>query len=704
MKVLRVGDWTVYPGLNRIARDSEIKQIEPLLMKVLEYLVARPGEPIPRTELLDEVWGGVIVGEEALTRAVSELRRVLGDDAKTPRYIETIRQGGYRLVAEVAAVSHGTPAVEGDASASLTIVREPKRRWQVLAALGLTTIGAVVLMRLLSQGNGGDNLPARHPLVLPLTAYQGLETDPALSPDGTMVAFSWRGEEGGDADIYVKQIAEEKPLRLTDFPGDEVAPAWSDTGRELAFVRRKEEGDSIFTVPIVGGSPRRVTTPSWHIGSLDWSPGGRHIVFSEMTGPEVPDRLSLLDLETGECRPLMRENVPDGGDRTPAFSPNGREVAFVRTRAYGFRDVFIVSSEGGSPRRVTRGLLGGGGLDWVDEGSLICSALVNAEFSLWKVNVGNGSLEQVPFVGGGALSPTVSRDGNRMAFQRFRSDVNIWRIRRESALGTTVRIDRLVASTYWDEDPSVSPDGARLAFVSWRSGNLEIWTANIDGSGALRLTDFKGCSVARPRWSPDGRAIAFVASPDGVGDVFFIAVDGGAPQRLTHAESNNIVSGWSHDSQWIYFSSRGGGERQIWRIRRDSPGMGNAQRVTSSGVMGVESTEGRYLYYARSNATGLWRKTVNGEGEEDIKVLEDLPTIENWGNWALCDEGIFLVRSEEQGAELVLFRFATGTIEPITRVPGMVSPSLSASRNGQILVYAQLDETDSDLILVDGFR
>ena len=61
---------------------------------------------IPRTrdELLDAVWGETIVGEEALTRAISELRRALGDDPREPRYVETIRKGGYRLAAAVAPV------------------------------------------------------------------------------------------------------------------------------------------------------------------------------------------------------------------------------------------------------------------------------------------------------------------------------------------------------------------------------------------------------------------------------------------------------------------------------------------------------------------------------------------------------------------------------------------------------------------------
>ena len=95
----RLGAWLVQPALNRITGPQGQVQVEPRVMQVLLNLASRPGEVVTRTQLLDEVWGDLVVGEENLTRAVSELRRIFQDQARQPAVIETIRHHGYRLIA-----------------------------------------------------------------------------------------------------------------------------------------------------------------------------------------------------------------------------------------------------------------------------------------------------------------------------------------------------------------------------------------------------------------------------------------------------------------------------------------------------------------------------------------------------------------------------------------------------------------------------
>ncbi len=100
----RLGDWLIEPELNRISGRDQSHRIEPKFMDLLVLLASRPGAVLSRSEILDTVWQDVVVGEEVLTRAISELRRILEDDPQSPRYIETIRKRGYRLVEEIAPV------------------------------------------------------------------------------------------------------------------------------------------------------------------------------------------------------------------------------------------------------------------------------------------------------------------------------------------------------------------------------------------------------------------------------------------------------------------------------------------------------------------------------------------------------------------------------------------------------------------------
>ncbi len=98
----RVAEWLVEPSLNRVTRDGASVQLELKAMDVLLCLSGRPGELVEKRELLDHVWQTEYVSDNTLTRRIAELREALGDDARNPRYIETIPKRGYRLIAEVA--------------------------------------------------------------------------------------------------------------------------------------------------------------------------------------------------------------------------------------------------------------------------------------------------------------------------------------------------------------------------------------------------------------------------------------------------------------------------------------------------------------------------------------------------------------------------------------------------------------------------
>ena len=120
---LRIGECWADPTTNELRQaGGEVVRIEPKAMEVLMTLAVRPGKVVSRERLLAEVWGSVVVGDEALTQCVIKLRRALGDSPKSPAYIETISKRGYRLIATVG----GEPA---------PLPRHPRRMWATAAAV-----------------------------------------------------------------------------------------------------------------------------------------------------------------------------------------------------------------------------------------------------------------------------------------------------------------------------------------------------------------------------------------------------------------------------------------------------------------------------------------------------------------------------------------------------------------------------------------
>lgn len=108
-KRFRIGGWSVAPDLDELRRGSERVRLEPKAMHVLVFLARRPGEAVTRDELLSAVWPDVVVGDDALTQVVTKLRKALGDDPRSPSYIETISKRGYRLVAPVEPLDGARP-------------------------------------------------------------------------------------------------------------------------------------------------------------------------------------------------------------------------------------------------------------------------------------------------------------------------------------------------------------------------------------------------------------------------------------------------------------------------------------------------------------------------------------------------------------------------------------------------------------------
>jgi len=95
--MITIGDWLFEPRSRRLIAGQEERRLSPKAGAVLEALAESAGHLWSRDELLERVWPGVTVGEEVLTHAIAELRRILGDNFRDPRYIETVHKSGYRL-------------------------------------------------------------------------------------------------------------------------------------------------------------------------------------------------------------------------------------------------------------------------------------------------------------------------------------------------------------------------------------------------------------------------------------------------------------------------------------------------------------------------------------------------------------------------------------------------------------------------------
>jgi Tol biopolymer transport system component/tRNA A-37 threonylcarbamoyl transferase component Bud32 len=543
--------------------------------------------------------------------------------------------------------------------------------------------------------------------VRPFTSLQGYEDGASFSPDGNQVAFHWSGEAHNYwGDIYVKMIGSGNPLRLTTHPAPDLYPAWSPDGRQIAFVRLTEtgDGDAIFTVSPLGGSERKLLDAR-RPGGGSWAPDGKSLAVSVRSSEESPYRILRLSLETLETTPLASPPEQSVGDTSPKFSPDGQMLAFVRSPKQWVADLWVQPVAGGEARRLTfENYFDFSGLAWGADGrDIVFSASTGGGSpTLRRISAAGGTPEPLPGVGENATRPSVSRQGNRLAYtQRSSARMDIWRLPGPKSTSPASSPTPLISSTKTDWNAQFSPDGKKIAFQSTRSGQDEIWVCDSDGSNPIQLTDLKGHS-GTPRWSPDGKQIAFDFRPGEDSEIYVISAQGGVPRRMTHEESDDVVPSWSRDGKWIYFTSDRSGEYQIWKMPAEG---GQAVQVTRGRGFGAfESLDGNSLYYAQWDEDGIWKVPVGG-GEE-TRILERRVNCFSWG---LAEEGIYFLTSIPipGGGEwsIELLELETGEVTRIfDQQSSYIYQSLAVSPDGQWILYGERSRLEADIMLVEDFR
>lgn len=693
-KVYLVDGWRIEPLLNRMTKGDRVVQLEPRIMHVLVCLLEHGGEVVTRDTLMATVWADTYVGEDPLNRAVSELRKIFGDAARSPRFIETIRKTGYRFIApvgfpdEVKSLAVATERAEGVRSI------QGYKRW----LLG----GAVIVLGLIALWFGMQQAPRSASFrTQPFTALAGIEYGPVFSNDGTRVAFTWDGPKEENEEIYVKLLNGETVQRLTTHPAIDVRPTWSPDDQQIAFTRIDEGACHIMTMSALGGPARQVApcVPSSY-AKTTWSPDGNTLVYVSAAVTNGSLQLFAVDMQTLEGRPLTTPETYMHGDTHPVFSPDGTYLAFARTTISGVENLMLMHWASGEIEALTQENQRISGLSWANTQTLLYSSDREGTFSLWRLNRRGGSPEFLLTGGDGAHRPTLAK--GVLIYEQRQLDKNIWQLPLGDADTQGDGPTQLIASTRWDFSPAYAPDGERIAFASNRTGTYEVWVTDRFGLDPVQLTQFNGSVVGKPRWSPDGQMIAFDARSEGHSDVYVVALAGGRPQRLTHDPGDDVAPTWSADGRSIYFGSSRSGAWQIWKMAVD----GNTapeQITTKGGFMAQESINGDRLFFVHEDRDGLWE--VAGPGRDPTLLMPQLQA-RDWSNWAVRGAGIYYVdRVQSNQIQLAFYDYEQGAsrlVYPLGQ--RTTNPGIAVSPNGRSVLFARIDQYASDLMRVDGFR
>ena len=702
--VFRFADVEVREHEFCLVKAGEVLPVEPKTFRVLLFLLRNPQKLIAKEDLLNAVWGDAVVTDSSLTRTIAQLRRLLGDEIRSPRYIETVATVGYRFLyrVEISEDALGGPGATGEASGlseAETVETIALGQIEEAAANSPTKVGTAASIK----GPSGRQTDGRRKglwkwvlsgaalfaTCLALAVWYLRRPLPPLRVTGEDVQIThdglWKNLVGTDGSrLYftlgfvspepIAQVAISGgdivpiPIALPVFSLQDVAP----DGSSLLVVSENSGQPGLWSVQIPAGSLRQLLTDVG-INSAAWSHDGNSVVYSTRK-----NEIYVIRSDGTGNRKLADVGGPAS---TLSWSPDGNRIRFFKDSR-----LWEISSDGSglhallpnwrpsSPKCCGH---------WTPDGKFFVFLLqISSRGSylpgnqLWTLDERRGLLRRVPpdpvELTSGPIrwnTPIPSKDGTKIFAQGV--------IQRGELVRFDAQSHRLEPWLGGISAESVifSPDGQFVAYVTFPDGVL--WRANRDGSNRVQLTDPPMIPFV-PRWSPDGAQILFTQiGADGHARIYIVpSQGGGTPRPLLPEEKGETGDAyWSPDGRKIVFNA-------VQSVQATSSlnhdlrvlDLGSHQITTLPGSEGTFSPRwspnGRFIAGDRHDARG--GMTVFDFETQRWSVLPEKGEC-HYRNWSANSQFIYFLRTRGSEPGVFRVRVSDGVEERVVDLKGFRS-------------------------------
>jgi eukaryotic-like serine/threonine-protein kinase len=519
-----------------------------------------------------------------------------------------------------------------------------------------------------------------------LTSDTGLTTEPALSPDGKLLAFASDRAGGGNLDIYVRQVGGGEPIRLTRDPADDHEPTFSPDGTTVAF-RSERLGGGIYVVSALGG-PARIIAPEGR--RPQFSPDGHWIAYyvGDIEGVPILNirdycRIYVVPSAGGTPRQLRSDFAAAA---LPGWSPDGRHLLFLgnpdeKLPLEESIDWWVTSLDSGPAVKTgaleaTRSAKLAGPHEiypwalsaaWQPAGdSLVFSARSGDTTNLWRIGISpetwkvtgpperltSGTMiEQDPSAASGPGGVV------RLAFANLSNNFSIWSLPIDPNQGKVIgEPKRLTQEAADDFAPALSPDGNKMLWISSRSGNQEVWIRD------LRTGEDSALSATRPvkyspSFSPDGSRVIFSESPSW--NVYIVPSAGGTPEMV--CQGCGEATAWTSDGKRIIGNSVDGQAGVLNLVSRHKTALLATRHWIWTGVF---SPDNRWLTFGDATSQPPRLYAAPFQGESPIAESAWI-AVETMGAWSPDGKLLYDILDRDGFLCIWAQRFDPGTMQPV---------------------------------------
>ncbi|NMP31710.1 hypothetical protein HII17_09060 [Thalassotalea sp. M1531] len=584
-----VGDFIVLPAHNKIVHGEQSFQLEPKIMDVLCYLITHKNQVISKQTLLDALWPGQMLGQDVITRAIFELRKTFGDDAKQPIFISTIPRKGYCFIHDVTSDDPIPIRVNSNVVSTKT---------QYIVSLFVVIALLIAYWLWLGVSEPKISKPQ-----LSLVSHQfDKANNPNISPNGVNLLYV--AEQNDEYFVVKTDIGSEKQTVLIRTAERIVAPKWLNNN-EIIYGKCEDGKCGLHQFNIAERANSHLPYQTREIFSIEVAPKNQQVLIANLQGGFRS--FDIVDLANHRLLEL-----PEAiNARRPVWGNNDRQVFFLANTPNGnqtFNSFDVTSFKQTEIELAVDQIFT---LATMNNDKILISARKDGLTGVWTYATNSAQFAKLIDATPGEVISDLAfhNESQRLIFKNVKRNIDI------NIEGLDVHLPN-VNSELIDLNAVYLTKREQLLFVSNRSGAYELWSAQQEE--LKRLTNLKLNVIDRPIVNIQQNQLAFVSTKQNISKLSVINLD---TQQITFThqfDKKVFLLGWANDETGLYFST---GTRENYAIYNFSL-LDKATKpvMVNAGVMFHEDKQGNH-YFVNMARNFLMQQQPNGE----VSALFQLP-------------------------------------------------------------------------------
>ncbi len=572
--------------------------------------------------------------------------------------------------------------------------------WAGLALLALIAITWIARDRLVSHPEPFQRIEINQ------ITRSGKVKLSALSSDGKYVAYVRSAESPGswwstdtDESLWIRQVAGGDVQVIAPSAVSYGGLTFSHDGDYLYLVRTDAGSGMgiLYKMPTLGGSVQKVLADV--DSAVTFSPDGRQLGFVRQSPSKHTSALIVANEDSSEEHQLAERADPDAFVSV-AWSPLGATIAAtVGHHATGanFDKLVEIPARGGSERSIgSEQWASVDGLAWMtDASSLVMAAQApGGPFQLLRVSREDGEMRKItnqPSNFFANYGVSISADSRTLATVQLNLTVDLWAGSvSDPDSFRPVTTGGISAWGTWTRD-------GKLVYSNY-AGESSVWVMKADGTGATQITPGTWYNVGCFRVSPDGRYVVFNSWKTGTPHLWRMDIDGNNARPLTDSTNDEVLSDFSADGEWVIYSKHGP-EHGIWKVPVDG---GNPVQISDAFAGSpIVSPDGKMIAYHAFRGTSPKVEIIPFSGGAAIKTL-DIPGIAPI-RWTSDGKGILFIDTKAGVSNIWIQPIAGGPTKQVTRFSSEQINHFDISHDGSRLVLDRF-QSNADVVLIRDVR